>query len=264
MYNIRHAGAKGLGVFATKLIPRGTRILAEKPLFSVNSERDLFAATRKLVAEDKEFLKGLSVNENAAASTLQEWVRIMWHVARGSWTMTVEPGSGHSRWPGLTTVQEYQALRAAFRNNNFDIGDKTQAVFKEISRLNHACIPNTQGNFNTNLGAFTIHSLRPIEPDEEITLSYIETYATTRRQRQNSLRAGYGFECGCAACDMSRKRARDGERRRVVLRERLERMYAWQKEGGGKRDLVSELELLKEMIGTFEAEGLAGRELGTM
>ena len=63
---------------------------------------------------------------------------------------------------------------------------------------------------------------------------------------------------------MSKKRARDGERRRVVLRERLERMYAWQKQGGGKRDLVAELELLREMMGTFEAEVLAGRELGTM
>ena len=233
-------------------------------ILSVNSERDLFAATRKLKPSDKEFLKGLSINEKASASTLQGWMRILWHVARGSWTMHIEPGSGQSRWPSLTTVQEYGTLRAAFRNNNFDIGDKTQAMFGEISRLNHACVPNTQGNFNTHLAAFTIHALRAIEPEEEITLSYIETYATTRRQRQHSLRVGYGFECGCAACDMSKKRARDGERRRVVLRERLERMYAWQKEGGGKRDLVAELELLREMMGTFEAEGLAGRELGTM
>ena len=264
MYQIRHAGAKGLGVFATKLIPRGTRILAEKPLLSVNSETDLFAATRRLTPEDRAYLEGLSINENASDSTLQGWIRILWHVVRGSWTMPIEPNSGQSRWPSLTTVQEYQALRAAFRNNNFDIGDKTQAVFREFSRFNHACVPNTQGNFNTALSAFTVHSLRAIEPEEEITLSYIETYATTRGQRQHSLQSGYGFECGCAACDMSKKRARDGERRRVALRERLGRMYAWQKEGGGKRDLRSELELLREMIGVFEAEGLSGRELGTM
>lgn len=257
MYHIRHAGAKGLGVFATKLIPRGTRILAEKPLLTVNSERDLFAATRNLSRENREYLTTLSVNENnASGSTLQEWVRMIWHVIQGS-------RATNSGLPGLSTLREYQTLLAAFRNNNFDIGDKTQAMFKEISRVNHACVPNTQGNFNTNLGAFTIHSLKPIEADEEITVSYVETYATVRQSRQNALYAGYGFECECLACDLSRKSARDGERKRAALKERLQRLHAWQKEGG-KRDYDSEMELLKEMINVFEHEGLAGRELGTM
>lgn len=257
MYQIRHAGAKGLGVFATKLIPRGTRILAEKPVFTVKSERDLFAATRNLAPSDFEFLKGLSVNDGRApGSTLQEWVRMIWHVMQGSW-------ASKSGMPGPSTLREHQSLLAAFRNNNFDIGDKTQGVFREISRLNHACVPNTQGNFNTNVGAFTVHSLRPIEQDEEITVSYLEVFATVRQTRQDALHAGYGFECACPACDMTKKRARDGERKRVTINERLQQMHVWQKEGG-KRDHVAEMELLKELIKFFENEGLAGRELGTM
>lgn len=257
MYHIRHAGAKGLGVFATKLIPRGTRIMAEKPILTVKSERDLFAATRNITPSDREVLQTLSVNENTApGSTLQEWIRMTWHMIQGS--RVTKCGM-----PGFSDLREYQALLAVFRNNNFDIGNKTQAVFKEISRLNHSCVPNTQGNFNSNLGAFTIHSLKPIEADEEITLSYVETYATVRQSRQNALYAHYGFECACPACDMGKKRARDGERKRVALRERLQQLHAWQKEGG-KRDYDSEMELLGDMIRVFEDEGLAGRELGTM
>lgn len=257
MYHIRHAGAKGLGVFATKSIPRGTRILAEKPIFTVKSERDLFAATRKITASDVDFLKGLSINEtHPPGSTLQEWLRMMWHVIRGS-------RATNSGIPGLNTLREYQSLLAAFRNNNFDIGDNNQAVFREISRLNHSCVPNTQGNFNTNINAFTIHSLRPIEAEEEITVSYLEVFATVLKTRQSALYGNYGFECVCPACDMSKKRARDGERKRVALKERLQRMAQWQKEGG-KRDQGAEMELLLELIRFFENEGLAGRELGTM
>ena len=257
MYHIRHAGAKGLGVFAAKPIPRGTRILAEKPVFALKSERDLFAATRQIPTSDLEFLKGLSVNEhNPPGSTLQEWLRIIWHVIQGSRV-------AKSGLPTLSTFREYQSLLAAFRNNNFDIGDSRQAVFREISRLNHGCVPNTQGNFNTNINAFTIHSLRPIEAEEEITVSYLEMFATVRETRQSALYGGYGFACTCPACDMTKKRARDGERKRVALKERLQRMHQWQKEGG-RRDHDAEMELLKELIKFFGSEGLAGRELGTM
>jgi hypothetical protein len=257
MYHIRHAGAKGLGVFAAKPIPRGTRILAEKPIFTLKSERDLFAATRALLPSDLQALKELSVNEqHPPGSTLQEWLRMIWHVIQGS-------RAARSGLPTLSTLREYQPILAAFRNNNFDIGDNRQAVFREISRVNHACVPNTQGNFNTNINAFTIHSLRPIEAEEEITVSYLEMFATTREIRQSALYRGYGFECTCPACDMTKKRARDGERKRVMLKERLYSMHQLQKEGG-KRDHNAEMELLKELIKFSETEGLAGRELGTM
>lgn len=252
MYQIRNAGAKGFGIFATRPIPRGTRILAEKPILTVKTERDLFAATQKLDPKDREFLAGLSINElQAQRSTLQSWAKITWDVARGSGGI-----------PSLVAVKGHAQILAAFKNNNFAITSTAQALFHDISRLNHACIPNTQGNFNSILGKFTIHSLRAIEAEEELTLSYLEPFATVREQRQAKLKEGYGFECACPACDLGKKRARDGERRRQGLKERLERMMVWQREG--KRDFGSEHELLLEVIRVFEAEGLAGRELGTM
>ena len=252
MYRIQNAGTKGLGIFASQLIPSGTRILAEKPIFTVRTERDVFAASKNISIADRDFINGLTINQNAPGSTIQQWIKDIWDVTRGTGSL-----------PKWSTVLEYQHLLARFKNNNFDIGDRTQAIFRDVSRLNHACVPNTQGNYNSNIKAFTIHTLRPIEPDEEITISYIEMFAMPRETRQNALLRGYGFECGCPACDMGKKRARDGERKRVALKERLARMHAWQKESG-KRDYASEMELLGEMIKVFEAEGLAGRELGTM
>ena len=263
MYEIRHAGAKGLGVFATKWIQRGTRIVAERPVFTVKSERDVYLATRDLLPEDRDYLMQLSLNE-AARSPHVEWVRAAWHVMRGALTPGAQKEqSGNNARLGLGTITEYMTLLAAFRNNNFDVGNNTQAVFRDISRFNHSCVPNTQGNFNSNLGRFTIHALRPIKEKEEITVSYLELHGATRNVRQALLGKGYGFKCGCPVCDPNTQRGRDGERRRVEMRERLQKyaQEASQREG---QDYAAELEMLLEVIGLFEKEGLAGRELGTM
>lgn len=263
MYEIRHAGAKGLGLFATKWIPRGTRIMAERPIFTVKSEPDVYLATRSLSPDARQRLMQLSVSDKNR-SPLSLWLEAAWHVVRGTLKSASETGSNTSTTRlGLRTIAEHKILLSVFRNNNFDIGDRIQAIFHDISRLNHSCVPNTQGNFNSNIGCFTIHALRPIEEKEQITASYLELHGAVRQIRQALLWNGYGFECDCPVCDKNTPRGRDSERRRAGLRERLARFanHASQRE---RQDHASELEMLLEVIRLFEHEGLAGRELGTM
>ena len=263
MYEIRHAGAKGLGVFATKWIAPGTRILAERPVFTVKSERDVYLATRKLSPEDRHHLLHLSVSGNKR-SPLLDWLEAAWYVSRGTLTAGAQrKANDNAPRLGLSTVSEYIALLGAFRNNNFDIGNSVQAVFRDICRLNHSCVPNTQGNFNSNLGCFTIHALRPIEEKEQILVSYLELHGAVRDVRRALLRRSYGFDCECPTCDLSTQRGRDGEKKRVALRDRLAR-YAQQASQRQGTDYASELQMLLEVIRLFGQEGLAGRELGTM
>ena len=251
MYAIKNAGAKGLGVFATEWIARGTRIMAERPVFTVKAERELYAATRNLQQDDLNHILQLSVNAAEAKSTTSLWAEAAWHLFRNRVFPTWDE----------TTV--YAHLLAAFRNNNFDLGASTHALFRDVSRLNHACVPNAQANFNTTLGRFTIHAVRALDAGEEVTISYLAEHGAMRASRQARLAKGYGFSCGCGACDLGTEAGRRSEARRAEMRERLGR-FAEEVKGRKEPDLQQEAVVVGELIGMFEAEGLGGRELSTM
>ena len=154
-------------------------------------------------------------------------------------------------------------ILAVFKNNNFDIGSGTQALFRDICRINHSCVPNSQGNFNTSIGSFTIHAVRPIEESEEITISYLDEHGAVRASRQKRLFEGHGFECTCEICDPNMDVGRKSEERRSHLRDRI-RAAAERIPLDEKKDMESGLNVLHELIRTFEEDGLAGRELSTM
>ncbi|KAK5170899.1 uncharacterized protein LTR77_004043 [Saxophila tyrrhenica] len=248
MYNIRNAGAKGFGVFATRAIQRGTRILAELPTFTITSDRDLLPAFRRLSLEARKYISELSVNANKKPAIL-DWSEAAYHVFRGALTTT--PRS-------LFSINEYSTLLAAFRNNCFNIGDDRRAIFHDISRLNHSCVPNAQGNFNTAIDGFAVHATHLIESRQEITISYLAEHGAVRSSRQAKLAQGYGFACGCPVCDGSTVKGAESEERRRVVREQLG-VFSEGEQGGRE-----ELEMMMSLIEMFEREGLAGRELGTM
>ncbi|RMY49548.1 hypothetical protein D0865_07420 [Hortaea werneckii] len=266
MYQIRHTAAKGLGVFATRNIPRGTRILAEKPVILVKSERDVYNAFRSLHEQDRNELMQLSVSSQRRSNILG-WAEGLWHASQqalsGGLVVVHGDGQTKTRLPDINSITEYPAVLNVFRNNNFDIGNGTQAIFKDISRLNHACIPNAQGNFNANLDRFTIHALRPISEDEEITLSYLAEHGASRSARQNRLQSNYGFPCDCPACDTTTERGKLDEEARQRMQSRLH-SYAQSVSEQEGPDQITELEIMNHMIEMREEQGLAGRELATM
>ncbi|TKA33139.1 hypothetical protein B0A50_00692 [Salinomyces thailandicus] len=267
MYEIKHAVAKGLGMFAKTSIPRGTRILAEKPVFTVKSESDVFKAFRYLGEGEQREFKQLSVNP-AGRSNVLGWATAAWHAARSllAGTENGDPSDTKARNrppPYAKSIMEFPSVLNIFRNNNFDVGKDKQAVFRDICRINHACVPNAQGNFNTSLGRFTVHALRRIDQDEEITLSYLAEHGASRDSRQNRLSGHYGFPCDCAACDITTDRGRMGEKARQNMQARL---HAYAEQAGEREepDHVAELEVMQDMIQMYETDGLAGRELATM
>lgn len=157
-------------------------------------------------------------------------------------------------------------ILSIFRNNAFDLGNGSefqQAVFPKISRINHSCVPNAQGNFHSELGRFNIHATRDIEPDEELTLNYLQELGAARESRQQRLLSGYGFTCECPACDLNLARARKGEKRRVRMHKELAK-YVESMASGAVQSLEAELETVQRFIKLLEGEGIAGRELSTL
>ncbi|KAI7284263.1 hypothetical protein KC345_g2402 [Hortaea werneckii] len=200
-------------------------------------------------------------------SNLLEWAEGLWHASRQALSGGLVVAHGDSqvktRLPDVYSITEYPAVLNVFRNNNFDIGNGTQAIFKDICRLNHACIPNAQGNFNANLDRFTIHALRPISEDEEITLSYLAEHGASRDARQHRLKSNYGFPCDCPACDSTTERGKLDEEARQKMQSRLH-SYAQSVREHDCPDQAAELEIMNQMIEMREEQGLAGRELATM
>lgn len=122
-------------------------------------------------------------------------------------------------------------------------------------------MPNAQGNVNTALpgSQFTIHALRAIADGEEITISYLHDELAIRSVRQQRLREGYGFECACELC--STVDLGESHQRRLNTRKMMARFTKHQ---SGPDTTTRELFLTKALIETYELEGLAGRELGSL
>nr|GAT46590.1 SET-domain-containing protein [Mycena chlorophos] len=78
-----------------------------------------------------------------------------------------------------------------------------KALCRDISRINHSCLPNVQFSWNAKSFAVAIHALRPIEKDEELFHAYgIGLTLQARLTRQEFLDNQYSFRCACPACSL--------------------------------------------------------------
>lgn len=250
MFKVSHAGAKGYGVFATRPIARGTRIIADRILLSIdNKDTSVLDAATRLSPEDRHRLLSLSMND-AKRNSLS-------YLAAAAW----------EAFPSLASIRQGRDLLNVFYNNNFSVSGTSgmRAVFLTVARLNHSCVPNAQGNLNTALpgSQFTIHALREIADGEEITISYLHDELAIRSARQKRLKEGYGFECACEICSIedSGERHEQSHQRRLKIQEMLANFSGQQIAPG---HTSAEFSLTKAVIDAYEQEGLAGRELASL
>ncbi|KAF2672226.1 SET domain-containing protein [Microthyrium microscopicum] len=167
---VRASSKGGKGIFAKADIPRGTRIIAESPLLTV----EVFNSVGKPKSDTR-----LSRDVLAAYNLL----------------------SGTKR-------RAYDSLHKYSRNSK--IGDKAavfvanayeDGVYWLAARFNHSCIPNVHHIYNNGkkIRKRTFHALRDIKKGEELTVSYIHSEKSDRRARETELE-NWGFSCTCAAC----------------------------------------------------------------
>jgi hypothetical protein len=76
-------------------------------------------------------------------------------------------------------------------------------LFPRHARMNHSCRPNASLYFScVALKRPRVHArlLRDVEAGEEITITYVDLFAT-RAARRDELRRRYHFECSCERCE---------------------------------------------------------------
>ena len=170
LYVVRSIPKKGQGLIATQIIPKGTRILSEKPIFTISGiGNSLDLINQRIATELKQVSK---YNQRAFLSLHNNF--------RGSLA------------PFLGIV----------KTNALPLGsDATESgLFLQASRINHACLPNCQHTWNASIGEETIHTVREIAQGEEMTISYSHTGPS--KSRRGHLQKNFGFDCTCTLCSL--------------------------------------------------------------
>ncbi|KAI6370104.1 hypothetical protein MCOR25_004275 [Pyricularia grisea] len=188
-WKVRKIPGKGLGMVATRRIPRGETFLVDYAAIVASVE----FPGRVNRAQGVELL-------NRAVGQLPEPGRVL--------------GLARSSTQGAPVVEDVMST------NTFSLkidGEAYMGLFPTVSRINHACGPNSQVQFDPATLSQKVYAFHDIEAGEEITISYAE-FGMTYQKRQSTLLRRWGFKCSCALCSAhpSAVAASDARRTRAV------------------------------------------------
>lgn len=192
---------RGVGVVATRFIPSGSIILQEDAIMTLPGPPAtatpalLFGLVEGYIRCKSEVRQRLLSLHACPCPGLKDGIRKLFAGARP---------------PARTQLTEEEInfvyrLYSIFTTNTFD--DTTPShcsLFLEASRFNHSCLPNcdyghiSKGRHPT----ITIRTVRDIQPDEELTLTYLINHEPRDKRRADTKRS-WGFECNCPACDVA-------------------------------------------------------------
>ncbi|KAI8280126.1 hypothetical protein K4K60_005140 [Colletotrichum sp. SAR11_57] len=173
LWEVRPSPGKGLGIFARRKIPKGTRIIDETPLFTV---------------DPGSLVSGQGFAFDAIATAVDRAFETLNATARAAYLSCPE----HREMDDAAFSRE--AL--IFRTNGFTMAGGTIGIFPRIAKLNHACTPNS-ASVSVD-GRRIIWAGRDIAADEEVTVTYAPLTETTEARRARL--AQWGFECSCQSC----------------------------------------------------------------
>jgi hypothetical protein len=160
-YDIQSLPHEGKSLVATSDIPQRTRILLEKPLFTVPAQPEafmnfyIFAKVKRLTKDEQRQFLSLH--------------------------------NSYRDKPIFRGIIETNALPCG-------PGSSTGAVYPNICLINHACDPNSYTSWNSDTSSQTVHALRNIKVGEEITISYYLPNKTFH-ERQAYLKEHFKFDC---------------------------------------------------------------------
>jgi hypothetical protein len=223
IFEIRKTPGKGFGAFARKDIPRGTRLISEKPLLEVVTDDDnnfkpepTFELWKKLPKSKQVEYASLHPSERMRQTILSKLI------PRGKEGMP------------FVVANVIANLGAIYAANGFG-----PAVYKSASRFNHSCTPNCNQSPSDVTGEMGIHTVRDIKAGEELTVYYVDP-EQPQEARQRRL-DDYEFLCKCSACGLTTPEGIRGEKRRAQM---------WR--------LKQDIEFLEERLGLNGYRGIKG------
>ncbi|KAL8959026.1 MAG: hypothetical protein Q9183_005716, partial [Haloplaca sp. 2 TL-2023] len=173
LYEVRRSRGKGVGMFATDDVVRGTRILAEKPLMRLGvNDIDpvgLFALgaykAQLTPAERQKFLSLHCRAERPADRVMDRFL---------SEPYCSDPAG----------LDELSRVRRAFISNAFESDEGKMCGYVQ-ARINHSCTPNASLSFNGRTGHITLHAIKDVPAGSEYLVSYVDHAELSTSERQN-------------------------------------------------------------------------------
>lgn len=213
-FTIKTTEGRGLGIYATRTIRAGERILEERPLLAAiqtNGESNLDAVLS--------IYRSLSVEKQQAYLSL--------HPAPDLKQLLLDHCMQQSDDHELADL--VATITAILKTNSFTFGRprpngrSLSVVFNLGSRFNHSCTPNAIYSYNTTTWLGAWHALRDIAEGEEMVISYIGNNLKPTALRQMQL-DHYEFTCACSCCgdDASAKQSAHRRERANRLLEDME------------------------------------------
>ncbi|OSD05164.1 SET domain-containing protein [Trametes coccinea BRFM310] len=211
----------GVGLFATRAIPRGAVVLSEAPVFTQppppgRTNSTVMAALSQCTRDEQRQYFNLANAHKAPRQGKRELL----------------PALG---------IFETNALPCGKGR-----GGRRAGVFLLAARLNHSCQPNVARSWDECAQRMTFRALRDIGEGEELCMNYVDVLGT-RAQRMEELRTAFGFECACEACALVGEELLASDRRRAAVRRLFEEVAVCGSEPTlGLRKVKLALRLLKE------------------
>ena len=217
-YERRRKPDGSFGVFAVKPIPEGSRILSrEPPLCWTDSPRHLLRQYLTLSEEQRREILAMPAQDNeetrlvrAKIEKLIQRIRFQ-EDERSTDHEELEHNKSVARWIVECFILWCVVITWAFsvtphsvRVLDDDPPTPYQAfstVFPEFLNFGHSCVPNVFPHWNSLRELVTVHALRDVKRNEELTLSYLflETFISDSGFRHTFL-LWHGVDCGCSPC----------------------------------------------------------------
>ena len=227
LYLIKASRGKGLGMFARENIQKGTRILAEKPFFSL-------AKRPQISSSDPHGQNGISRAFDRLSA-----------IERRKYMSLHCPKRSDARF----IVSIYEA-------NCYEMGSGT-CICLDASRINHSCIPNAHYSWNDNIKRITVHAVKDIFKGEEITISY-NSALRTPEERKRDLEP-YVFKCSCPACESDTFFGNGSQVRRLQMLDLDRQIADYSNDPFAARKKYGEydeMSAIRKLVNLIEKEGL--------
>ncbi|KAF4504299.1 hypothetical protein G6O67_008466 [Ophiocordyceps sinensis] len=208
----REVAGKGVGLVAKRLLRRGELIIAEPPSVMVHLDM------RTSVSEETRLEM-----QRAAVDALPRGTRLETLGLAGR-------GRGDAVEDILDTNSFTVTLAKAWDHH---------ALFTQTSRLNHACRPNCQYNFNRRTLTHSVYTMRDVYPGQELTISYIDPTATYQERRGEI--QFWGFNCSCSACELPRQARDESDKTMGLIRQYTDELKDWSNRSRATPDMAEAL-----------------------
>ena len=241
-FEVKDAGIKGLGVFATTDIPAGTLILAEDPIFIIKGHVDSIK-----VADVFEVYNTLSTDARMKFARLRSALDYLDRFKRLDFDMNNLPPL---EWVWITYYSNKHSI------NDGKAGEKRTAVYHICSLFNHSCLPNTWIAEVDGRGECRV--FHDIKKGEEITFGYnvAAQFMTTSQRALNFKELGLPLPCHCQLCSRPASERIVSDMRRCLLRHLYIFVHA-----GEDLDVPHKLDLARSVVNAprVTKEGLLAR-----